>query len=221
MYLSQYGQYSVYGGGVALDYFTLDVPYTVEGQQKALAKTVLSQGKEIAEVGNIVESLNIGQMTDLRFPATQLKRGATAKPDFDFTNIGLLFPQNDETEAIYIVAQMPHSWEEGTTIYPHVHIRQAQATVPKFEMEYKIYDIGDTIPATFSSYVMDTGAVTYTSGTIAQLISGSGGIDMTGFTASAIILIKLYRQTGDGIASDVLVDEFNIHYYADKFGKDV
>ena len=191
------------------------------------AQIILNSVKDIRQQDEIdknkarLDSLNIGEMTDLRFPATQTMVGALDKPDFDYTNIGLLFPENNESEAIYIVAQMPHSWQEGTTIFPHVHIRQTQATVPKFEMEYKIYNVGDTVPATFSNYVMDTGAITWTSGTIGQLIHGGAGIDMTGFTASAIILIKLYRQTGDGYTGDVLFDEFDIHYQVSKLGKNI
>ena len=35
---------------------------------------------------------------DLRAPFTQTKRGALDKPDFDYTNVGLLFKQNDTAE---------------------------------------------------------------------------------------------------------------------------
>jgi len=48
-----------------------------------------------------------GLWDDLRFPATATRQGALAKPDFDYTNIGLLFPQNDPTEIIYMIDQLP------------------------------------------------------------------------------------------------------------------
>ena len=60
-------------------------------------------------------------LEDLRFPAvTGLRNPATAKPDYDYTNIGFLFDP-DTAEAIYIIAQMPHDWVAGGSIYPHVH----------------------------------------------------------------------------------------------------
>ena len=59
--------------------------------------------------------------TDLRIPFTQTRQGANTKPDFDTTNVGFLFPQNDTSEILYFIAQMPHSWKFETTIYPHIH----------------------------------------------------------------------------------------------------
>ena len=38
------------------------------------------------------------QWDDFRFPATSSKLGANDKPDFDFTELGFLFPQNDTAE---------------------------------------------------------------------------------------------------------------------------
>lgn len=55
--------------------------------------------------------LDTGQLagtrwTDESFPATRQRQGATQKPDFDYTNMGLLFPQNDTDEIVYIIDQM-------------------------------------------------------------------------------------------------------------------
>ena len=74
---------------------------------------------------------------DLRFPSTRIRQGATAKPDFDITNIGLLFPQDDATEIAYLLAQMPHDWKEGSAIYPHMHYIQSVAEQPVFKIDYK------------------------------------------------------------------------------------
>jgi len=57
---------------------------------------------------------------DLRFPASQTKQGSNLKPDFDINNVGLLFPQNDADEIIYIIAQMPHDMKLGSNIRPHI-----------------------------------------------------------------------------------------------------
>jgi len=48
---------------------------------------------------------------DMRAPFTQTKRGALDKPDFDYTNVGLLFKQNDPAEIVYIIFQLPHAYK--------------------------------------------------------------------------------------------------------------
>jgi hypothetical protein len=177
---------------------------------------------------NIYQSINFDDVSqyvqphydDLRFSATTLKQGATSKPDFDYTNIGLLFPQNDTSEAIYIVAQMPHSWKEGTNIFPHVHARLSGSGQPVMKMDYKWYNPSEaTIPSSFTTYTLDTNTATWSTGTISTMIMNSTPIDGTGKTASSIIIIKLYRD--DNVYSgDLLVDEFDIHYLVDDIGDD-
>jgi hypothetical protein len=56
---------------------------------------------------------------------------------FDETNIGLLFPQNDTTEIVFVIAQIPHNYKLGTNIKPHIHFVQSSASTPTFKIEYK------------------------------------------------------------------------------------
>ena len=58
--------------------------------------------------GSRISTIEKPVWEDLRFPATQTKIGSNDLPHFDFTNIGLLFPREDTSEIIYIIAQMPH-----------------------------------------------------------------------------------------------------------------
>lgn len=154
--------------------------------------------------------------TDMVFEMFPTRKGANEKPDWDSTNIGFLFPQNDATEKLWVVAQMPHQWKVGSTIYPHVHVRQARDEQATFKIDYQWYDIGDTIPSA-ATYTMNTYAITYSSGTIAQLIKGSGGISGAGLGISSILKIVLYRQ--DNVyGADMLVDQFDIHYEVDSLG---
>jgi hypothetical protein len=195
----------------------LTVAQDSQAQVNIGVDTDIRLGKEIQE---LEAKLNIGQMDDLRFPVTQTRIGANAKPDFDEANVALLFPQNNESEVVYIVAQMPHSREPNSPIMPHVHIRQEATGQPVFEMEYKWYNIGEQVPTTWETFVMDTNVNTWTTGTLSTFVGG-GEIDGTDKGISSIMLIKLYRQTGDGVTGDVKVDEFDIHYYVTRFGKDV
>lgn len=153
---------------------------------------------------------------DIVFEMTPSRRGVgVTKPDWDATNLGFLFPQNDIAEYIDIVVQLPHKWKEGSTIYPHVHVVQAANQQAVFKMDYKWYSIGDTIPAP-ATYTMDTYLATYDSGTISQLIYGTG-ISGVGKTFSSILKLRLYRDD-NAYTGDMLVDQFDIHIEIDSFG---
>lgn len=153
---------------------------------------------------------------DLRFPFTRDRQGVAAKPDYDFTNMGLLFPQNDATEIVYITAQMPHSWLLGSTISPHLHYVQDEAQEPVFKMDYRWYNNNGDPTVAFTTLTASTFAFTYTSGSILQIVSFPD-IDGTGFTLSSILDIKIYRDD-NVVTGDVLAKEFDIHYQIDRPG---
>lgn len=153
---------------------------------------------------------------DMRFPFTQTKRGALNKPDFDETNIGLLFPQNDASEKIYIVAQMPHNYMVGSDIYPHVHWQQSANTAVTWKMDYKWFNVGDAVPAAFTTISTSTGVFTYTSGNLMQ-VSSFGPISGASKNLSSFLLIKVYRDDNT-TTGDVLGFEFDIHIQGDTAG---
>jgi len=155
---------------------------------------------------------------DLRFSATQTKRGALALPNFDYTNVGLLFPANNVAEIIYIVCQMPHTWKEGSTIYPHIHWDQNQNQAVNWEMDYKWYNNDEAVPASFTNLNIYDLEYTYTSGNFAQISTTSAGISGTGKKISSMMVIKLWRNPTDSYTGDALFAEFDIHYQVDGFG---
>ena len=156
---------------------------------------------------------------DLRFPATPAivgAGGASYEPDFDTTNCGLLFPQNDATEVAYIIAQFPHTLLLGSNAKPHVHFIQTTATAPTFKIDVRWYDNGETVPS-FTTLTMNDTAFTYTSGDLLQ-VGMFPDMDGSGITGvSSIADIKLYRDDND-VTGDVLVKEFDIHYQVDRPG---
>jgi len=153
---------------------------------------------------------------DILFPFTQAKLGANAKPDFDYTNVGLLFPQNDATEIIYIVGQLPHSYLEGSAIYPHIHWQQSASTAVTWKLAYKWFNIGAAVPAGFTILPAATGINTYVSGNLHQ-VSSFGAIAGTGKGISSILLMKVYREDNT-TTGDVLGFQFDIHYEKDTIG---
>ncbi len=157
---------------------------------------------------------------DLRFPATYEGTGVNNKPDFDFTNLGLLFPENNETEIVYHIAQFSHSRKSGSNLSPHIHYIQEEATPATFVMEYKWYDNGDTVPGSWTTLETSTGIYEYTSGSMLQLLEFPT-IDGSSLTEiSSSMDIKVYRKTGDGVSGDVLYKEMDIHFEIDGFGSD-
>jgi hypothetical protein len=149
---------------------------------------------------------------DLRFPVTQTKQGSNLKPDFDETEIGLLFPQNDTTEKIYIISQMPHEWKLESELRPHIHFIQDEAEVPTFKMDYRWYKNGETPPETFTTIETHNEVVfNYEGQPLLQILSFPP-IDGTGIDrVSSVMDIIIYRDD-NVVAGDVLVKEFDIHH---------
>lgn len=151
---------------------------------------------------------------DLKAPSTRIRQGATAKPDFDDTNMGLLFPQNDATEIGYIILQFPHAYKEGSNIRPHIHYVQDEVADPVFKFDYRWYNTDSDPSGSFTTLTQDDTAFVYSSGSLHQ-IATFPEIDGTGKTLSSIIEIKLYRDD-NVVSGDVLTKEFDIHYQIDQ-----
>jgi hypothetical protein len=144
------------------------------------------------------------------------KQGQTSLPDYDFTNLGLLFPINDATEIAYIQSPAPTDWVAGTTIYPSVVVRQEYDLQAVFKIDYKILELGEAVPSTWTTYTMETYKDTYVSGSTLNVLNGGAGITMTGKTNQSMILIKLYRD--DNVyTGDILAYDFFIKYQAQGF----
>lgn len=155
--------------------------------------------------------------TDLRFPLTRDKQGQNEKPDYDFTNMGLLFPQNDSGEIVYITAQAPHELR-NSELKPHIHFVQEVSGQPVWKMDYRIVENGDNDSnKAFATLTAVTFAFTWVSGDLMQIASFPT-IDISGLTSVSFVMdIKLYRDD-NVVAGDVLGKEFDIHYQLDDWG---
>ena len=178
--------------------------------------------KEIAKLQTQIDALRTIEVAapfldDLRFPAIVGQRNpAVAKPDYDYTNLGFSFDASTQ-EIIYIIAQMPHDWVAGSTIYPHVHWMPTTTDTGNvyWAIDYKWTNID----------AVDAGAVT----TIGVIQAGTGtalthqyaemtAIAGTGKTSSSILSIALYRAASSGedtYTGEALLKEFDIHYMKD------
>ena len=174
----------------------------------------------VDQYGNIRLNGDASSWTDILVPLTTTRIGSNAKPDFIETELAYGFPQNDITEKVFFVVQMPHSWKAGTTIYPHVHWKQTQNLTPIFQIQYKWFNIGETVPPTWTTYTMGNLARPYLGGNFHQINDNPIGIDGTGKNISSMILIQLFRNDNVYIG-DALTYQFDIHYQVDSFGSDL
>jgi hypothetical protein len=151
---------------------------------------------------------------DLMFSFTATRRGTTNKPDFDYTNVGLLFPQNDASETISMIGQIPHSVQKNSMIYPHVHWQQSQAAFPTWKLAYKLVENGQAV-GTFKTLASNTGVFSYVSGNLAQISEFSP--IMLPASLSAVLLMIFYREDNT-VTGDVLAWQFDIHVQKDSVG---
>ena len=152
-----------------------------------------------------------------RFPATRAMQGILSKPDYDFTNMGLLFPQNDPTEIAYMTMEVKHGWALETALRPHVHFVQDGAAYPIFKMDYRWYENGQDPTGAFTTLTATSFAFVYVAGTLLQ-IAMFPEIDGTGITSiSSLVDIKIYRDD-NLVAGDVLAKVFDVHYRSDADG---
>lgn len=164
-------------------------------------------------------SLSEIRWTDKSFPLGRDRQGVALKPDFDFIELGLLFPQNITTEEIYILDQMWHTKKLGTPLRLHVHFVQTSEIIPNFVCEYRYYNNGDTIPS-WTSIKTDDGAgpvFPYTSGSIVQLIQFPEIPPPIGEKISAILDMKIWRDD-DRVLGDVLSKYVDYHFQVDSSG---
>jgi len=174
-------------------------------------------------IGNVPKGLDSGflagvRWTDRSVSATRAKQGQTQKPDFDFTELGLLFPQNDPSEKIYILDQMLHEKKFGTPLDLHFHFIQTSALLPVFKADYRFYNNGDIVPGWTSITSLGVGKLTYPgSGDMLQIIDFPEIPAPADENVSSNIDLIFYRDDNI-ISGDVLVKFIDFHFQKDGDG---
>jgi len=179
---------------------------------------------EIKENGIIRFNGEAMPWDDFSTPLTRSKQGVNDKPDYDYNELGLLFPQNDTAETIQFNMQMSHRKKTGTAINLHIHYRQTSSLKPVFEVQYRFYNNGEQIPSQWTTLkTSDTGGnqgvFTYTSGSIIQIGTFPPIPAPTDEKISANLEIKLYRND-NVVTGDVLAKYVDFHFASDSLGSD-
>jgi hypothetical protein len=159
---------------------------------------------------------------DLRFPSTILGiQGAGANaPSWDVDYCGWKFADGSDARFVECVVQIPHMWDRGTPLRPHVHftpLTTGTGTV-QFIINYEFATINGTYAFTWAANTSTTYTISANS-QYKHLVSSFTEIATTGKLESSILLCRLKAlRASDGYAGDIILHEFDIHYLIGKPG---
>jgi hypothetical protein len=174
------------------------------------------------EFNNTV-TVEAGYWEDLRFPVQGINpAGSAAPPTVDQTTyLGTLLFAPNADNVIAGVAQLPHSWQRGTAIRPHIHwAKTSTATGPvAWRFAYAWADIGGTFGA-YSEWDVGTTGIPHSNTANKHALTTFTEIaPATGVGESSVILWQLMRDVSeDAYANDARLFELDFHYQTNKRG---
>jgi hypothetical protein len=155
---------------------------------------------------------------DLRVSATSVAAGGSA-PGFETflgTTKTYLFDKTGDEE-VHFNIQLPHSYEEGTDIIPHVHWTPVDTDTGDvvWALEYTWQNEDGTFPATTTITTADDADGTAYKHQQADFAAITG----TGKTISSMLVCRLYRDvSADDYDNDAAFLEFDLHFRKDSRG---
>lgn len=131
---------------------------------------------------------------------------------------------DNQADEIQFDVQMPHSWNAGSPIYPHVHFSPwitgtASVQAARFVLDYYWADVNGTFPTGSSTYQM-----TYTwTGSFQWkhlIATNASPLSSTGKSLSSILKCRLYRDNtvASNLGGKITFLYFDIHYEVDSLG---
>jgi hypothetical protein len=169
---------------------------------------------------------------DLRIPfnfGTSNTLATTWEAFVGVTYLDVFKPSGDD--ALYFSVQMPHSWKEGTNIFPHIHwTPMSTGTAGNngvfWELEYVWANNGETFPVS-TTVISGTSTAPALSGDLVAKrhyitpLGPAEGMDATGKTISSIIICRISRRgnnASDTYNGNAGAMEFDFHYQLDTYG---
>lgn len=217
--------FTPFAGTVSVDDLVVNNDATINGEIKSSEATFggAVNKSSFGPDGTFILAGDATTFDDLSMPAISTKIGANNKPDYDFTNLGLLFPENNESEKVYITQQMSHKKLLDTPIYFHIHYIQESVDQPIFVAEYRFYNNGEAVSGSWttiktSDLTGNKGVFVYSGGSLSQIGTFPLISPPVNEKVSANIDLVIYRETGDGLSGDVLVKFLDCHIQIDSFG---
>lgn len=119
--------------------------------------------------------------------------------------------------------QFPHTYAEGTLIYPHVHwaAENTDAGDVVWKIEYLWVNVDEPLQVNTTITGRTIANDTVTLGKHMATDVPTGGIDGTGMKISSILQYRIYRDgtnAADTYAGKVFLSEFDVHFQVDTMG---
>ena len=165
---------------------------------------------------------------DIRVPGLQVELAGLRDPNLEkFKDNGAgsygvycYYFDQDILEEVHFSIQLPHSYKEGTDIYPHVHWAPTTTSggSVRWGLEYCWANVNDTFPTNTIRYTTND-----TASGIAnhQQIAAFTPIDGTGKKISSMLLCRLYRgavDVTDTYPNEAVLLEVDFHFQIDAPG---
>lgn len=158
---------------------------------------------------------------DLRFPASLGKLPAVSYPTWTDCRGGQILAFSTG-EIVFFLAQLPHTWIEGDSIEPHLHLIPHVGTpsnMVAFNLTYSIANIGEAFPAETTITAEHTFA---NESQYDHINLDFDPITMKGKKIASMIIISLERVAPSGVdyASDIGLLELDFHFRRSPFGSE-
>lgn len=131
----------------------------------------------------------------------------------------LIFGPNDLQEVFFSI-QIPHSYVEGTDVYPHIHWEKLSSGSGDvlWGFEYVWTNVGGDRSDTST---LESTSIMVGSGDESHLVTSFSEIDGTGKEISSMLSCRLYRDPTDAqdtFNGNVALYEFDLHFQINTFG---
>lgn len=163
-----------------------------------------------------------GLWEDLRVTLVPATKGTNGPPEYNFVtddglgSIGVFtywYVQTsieDSIQSLYFTAQLPHSYLEGSDLYPHVHWFPKDNTggTVTWGLEYTWANSGSPFPITSTITATDNAPTV----ALQHVITNLGTISGTGKKISSVLMCRIYRGLNDTYENAAGLLELDFHY---------
>lgn len=170
-------------------------------------------------INDIGYSQHVNTWNDVLISSLALGKGAVSPTQDVFKGTTEVLQFSDVLEdTVFGSIQMPHDWNPGTSVVPHVHWSPMGTGTGDIVWGLKyilVPESGDS-----SAEIPDSKAHTISSNSQYKgIVTTFATIDMTGYGTSTVILFQLWRETtGNTLAGLAALFDIDFHYQSINYG---
>lgn len=208
-------------------------PYIAEDPPFGIAEDLRDYlSRELKRIENAFVGVDLERETrwdDLRVPMGDFVLRGVNDPGFEQLlddgggSVGVFaykFAGSTSDEELFFTVQLPHSYQEGSTLKPHIHWTvedTASSQTVVWGLEYAWAQLS----ATFAATTQTLRATATPAAILFHNVTAFGDISASLATMSSQFICRLFREQsngGDTFAQDAAVVEFDIHFQQDSLG---